>query len=284
MSQNKDWDLILQPKPLFFSLGIKDIWEYRDLILLFVKRDIVSQYKQTILGPLWLVIQPLLSTIFLTVIFNYFAKFNSGETPYPIFILSGLAIWNFFSTSFSKTSNIFVSNATIFGKVYFPRLTVPISSIIANHLTFLIQFVILLIVILFYGSTKHYEWHVNLLALIFLPFILISSGLLGMGIGLIVSSLTTKYRDLSFLTGFILQFLMYFSAVAFPISSFNRTYQFIFNLNPVLHLVGFFRACILNSPLPGFYSLLYTAVFILVFLLMGMMIFQKVEKNFMDTV
>jgi lipopolysaccharide transport system permease protein len=284
MTQDKDWDLIIKPKPNIFHLGLKELFEYKDLIWLFVKRDIVAQYKQTVLGPLWLIIQPLLSTLFFTIIFGNFAKFDTKGIPYPIFTLSGLTIWNFFSTSLGKTSSVFVSNSAIFGKVYFPRLTVPVSALISNSFTFLIQFVILLFLLVYYKFVKNYDWHINYNLLILFPFVLLLCGLFGLGCGLIISSLTTKYRDLTFLIGFGLQFVMYFSSVVFPIDKFSGKIQTLFNLNPLLHIVGMFRAIFINAPLPGTQWILYSTGWTVLVLLIGAVIFNKVEKSFMDTV
>ncbi len=284
MQENKDWDLIVKPRVNIFHLGFKELWAYRDLILLFVKRDIVAQYKQTILGPLWLIIQPVISTVFFTIIFGNFAKFDTSGIPYPIFTLSGLTFWNFFSSSFNKTSSVFLSNAGIFGKVYFPRLTVPASSLIANFIAFIVQFVILIVLLLYYQFSGSYSWQMNFSLVWLFPFLLIVCGLFGLGLGLIMSSLTTKYRDLTFLVGFILQFVMYFSSVVFPLTNFSPKLQFLFNLNPLLHLINLFRAIMINSDMPSVLWLLYSLSFMLVTLFLGIIIFNKVEKSFMDTV
>ena len=284
MTEENEWDIIIKPKTKLLSFGLNDIWAYRDLIILFVKRDIIAQYKQTILGPLWLVIQPVLSTIFFTIIFGTFAKFETGGIPYPIFTLSGLTIWNFFASSFTKTSNVFVSNASIFGKVYFPRLTVPLSSLIANFITFFVQLFILIALLVYYSIVYNYQWQMNWGAFFLLPFLLLATGLFGMGLGIIASSLTTKYRDLTFLMGFILQFVMYFSSVVFPINNFGEKLKFLFNLNPLIHFVDLFRSIFINSPAPEPIWLLYSTGFVIVSLIFGTLIFSKVEKTFMDTV
>lgn len=284
MSKEENWDIIIKPKSGFFSLGLKELFNYRDLIMLFVKRDMVAQYKQTILGPFWLIIQPLVTTLVFTIIFGNFAKFSSGTIPYAIFTLSGLTIWNFFSSSLNKTSSVFIGNASIFGKVYFPRLTVPVSSLISNGFAFLIQFSILIILLSYYKIVNNFSWEVNLKLVALLPFLLILTGLFGMGAGLIISSVTTKYRDLSFLVSFALQFLMYFSSVVFPINNFSPKVQAIFNLNPLVHIVNLFRAIMVNVPFSSYGYLLYVFVFVVIVLLTGIVIFNKVEKSFMDTV
>ena len=284
MAQDKDWDLILKSKPGIFHLGLKEVIAYKDLIFLFAKRDIVAQYKQTILGPLWLVIQPLLTTAFFTIIFGKFAKFDTGGIPFPVFTLSGLTIWNFFASSLNKTSSVFLSNSSIFGKVYFPRLTVPISAIIANAITFVIQFMILILLLLYYKYIMNYDWEVNYVAAIGLPILLIFSSMFGMGCGLIISSLTTKYRDLSFLIGFVLQFVMYFSSVVFPTENLPVKIQQILNFNPLIHFVHLFRAIVINSPLPETSWLIYSSSFVFITLCAGILVFNRVEKSFMDTV
>lgn len=282
--KEKNWDLVIRSKTPFLRLGLKELYRYRDLVMLFAKRDIVAQYKQTLLGPTWLVIQPILSTIFNTIIFGTLAKFDTKGIPYPVFILSGLTAWNFFASAFNKTSGIFITNASIFGKVYFPRLTVPLASIISNFITFIIQFALLLCLLLFYKFQNGYDWEINYKWLLALPLLLGAISLLGLGAGLVISSLTTKYRDLTFLTGFIMQFLMYFSSVAFPINSFGSKWEIFFKLNPILHLVSLFRAIVINAPLPDVMWLAYSIVSTLIILIIGILIFNKVEKSFMDTV
>lgn len=284
MSEEKDWDLIIKPKPSMFQLGIKDLIAYKDLIFLFVKRDIVAQYKQTVLGPLWLIIQPILTTLFFTIIFGNFAKFNTPGIPYPVFTMSGLTLWNFFSSSLNKTSSVFVNNASIFGKVYFPRLTVPVSAIIANTITFVVQLLILMILLFYYKFSIDYDWHLNWKALALLPVLLMASSLFGMGCGLIISAVTTKYRDLSFLVGFVVQFVMYFSAVVFPLDKLSPKIQLILNFNPLLHFVNLFRAIIIDSPMPDMMWLGYGFGFMFVVLFIGILVFNRVEKSFMDTV
>jgi lipopolysaccharide transport system permease protein len=280
----QDWDLVIKPKPGVFHLGFKDVWDYRDLIMLFVKRDIVAQYKQTILGPLWLVIQPLITAAFFTIIFGTFAKFDTGGIPFPVFTLSGLTIWNLFASSLNKTSSVFVSNSNIFGKVYFPRLTVPVSALIANTVAFLIQFFILLVLLSYYKFAAGYDWQINFTALFHLPFLLITCSLFGMAGGLIISSMTTKYRDLGFLVGFILQFIMYASAVAFPFDNVSPKLQMVLNFNPVYHLVLMFRAIMISSPMPDTIWIAYSTVFMMIVLFLGILIFNRVSKTFMDTV
>ena len=279
-----EWDLVINPKPALFHFGIKELFRYRDLITLFVKRDLIAQYKQTLLGPAWLILQPLLWTVFYSVIFGNFAKFDAGSIPYPIFILSGFTIWNFFSSSLNKTSTVFVSNAGVFGKVYFPRLTVPVAALLSNGFAFMIQCILLVLLLLIYTLFFGYTWTLDPAKLLLFPVLLVICGAFGLGAGLIVSSLTTKYRDLTFLVGFALQFGMFFSEVVFPIAKFSPEIQRLFNLNPLLHIINSFRAVFINAPVPEFHWLLYSFCFTVVVVILGMLVFNKVEKSFMDTV
>jgi len=283
-NEEQKWDLIVTPKGNFFKLNLFELWHYRDLIMLLVKRDIVSQYKQTVLGPIWLIVQPVLSGIFFTIIFGNFAKFNTGEIPYPIFTFSGLTIWYFFATTFAKTSSVFITNSSIFGKVYFPRLSVPLSSLISNSVSFFIQFGVFVLLLLYYKFFRNYDFHVNFSLLIFFPPLLLLFGLMGVSIGLLASSLTTKYRDLSFLLSFGLQFLMYFSSVVFPLGGFNNKIQMLLNLNPLMHMVNFFRSIFLSSPSPSAFWLVYSTLFVLVTLFGSIIVFNRVEKSFMDNI
>ncbi|MBK9283221.1 MAG: ABC transporter permease [Sphingobacteriaceae bacterium] len=282
--EEDNWDLIVSPKSSLLELNLREVWNYRDLILLFTKRDIISQYKQTILGPLWLIIQPILSTVFFTVIFGWFAKFKTGEIPYAIYTLSGLTIWNFFSTSLSKSSSVFLSNAGIFGKVYFPRLTVPISIVLSNAISFIIQFIVLLCLLFIYTYFKDFNWQPNIKLFFLLPFILIIFAFYGMGLGLIASALTTKYRDLSFLISFMLQFILYFSSVVFPLDGFAGKFQLLFNLNPLTHIVKLFRAIMISTEMPDPKWIIYSITIGIITLLLGILIFNKIEKSFMDTI
>lgn len=287
MKENtEDWDIVVTPKASVFRFNFPEIWRYRDLVTLLVKRDVVSQYKQTVLGPVWLIIQPLVSALFFTVIFGRFAKFNTGELPYPIFIFSGLTIWYFFSTTYSKTATVFLSNSAIFGKVYFPRLIVPISTFLSNSISFFIQFGVFVCLLVFYKFFKGFDIQMNYYLLPVFPLLVLMFGLMGMSVGLITSSLTNKYRDLSFLISYVIQFLMYFSSVVFPLDKLGSggVIQTLINLNPLLHIVNMFRSIFFSTPMPDAHWLAYSAIMCVVSLFGSIAIFNSVEKSFMDSV
>ncbi|MEW6470010.1 MAG: ABC transporter permease [Bacteroidota bacterium] len=274
------WDLEIKPRNRFFDLRYRELWAYRDLILLFVKRDFTAQYKQTLLGPLWHILQPLITTLMYTFIFGNFARIPTDGSPGPVFYLSGIIIWYFFAGCFSNTSNTFLSNAGIFGKIYFPRLAVPVSVVISNAVRFFIQLGIFLAIAAYYiyrgdispGTT-----------VALLPLLLIIMALMGMGAGLLVSSLTTKYRDLSFFLAFGLQLWMYLTPIIYPASLWGE-YRWILDLNPMTAIVETFRNGFLGTGQVSYLNLGYSAVFSLVIFFLGTAIFNKVERTFMDTV
>jgi lipopolysaccharide transport system permease protein len=276
------WDLIIQPQRHLFELHLDDLWRYRDLVMLFVRRDFVAVYKQTILGPLWYLIQPLLTTITFTFIFGQVAQLPTDGLPQFLFYMSGTVIWTYFADCITKTSNTFVNNAQLFGKVYFPRLAVPVSILISNLITFGIQFLLFLAFMGFFalrGSVIHPNWWMLLSPVL----IFIMAGL-GLGFGIIISSLTTKYRDLRFLVQFGVTLLMYATPVIYPVSAIPARFQPILLLNPMTPIVEAFRYAFLGagdfSPL----RLLYSFVFMLVVVIIGTVIFNRVEATFMDTV
>lgn len=277
-----NWDLVIKPKAKLLQFNLKEVWQYRDLLLLFVKRDLVAQYKQTLLGPIWHVVQPLITTVLYTIIFGNFAKIPTEGCPPPIFYMSGIVMWNFFAVCLSNTSNTFTSNAGIFGKIYFPRLIIPLSVIVSNLLRFFIQFVIFLIFLFYYIYSTDIV-HVNPSAIILTPILLCVMGLMGLGFGIIVSSLTTKYRDLNHFLGFGIQLLMYLTPVIYPIS-FWKDYQWLLKLNPLTSIVETFRYTYLGIGSLDLVGLVYSTVFALVIFFIGLVLFNKVEKNFMDTV
>ncbi len=285
MAQDKDWDLIITSKPKGINLGISELWNYKDLVLLFVKRDFVSQYKQSLLGPLWFILQPLITTLVFSIILGGILGKSTG-IPYPIFTLSGLTIWNFFSSMIGKTSNTFVANASIFGKVYFPRLTVPLSAMLSNYISFLIQFLLFITVMFYYKYFQNFTWEINCSAIFLLPWLLIIFSFLGVGIGLIVSSATTKYRDLSYLVGFGLQLWMYASAIIITLDNLPEKIQRILEWNPAIPIINAFRYIFLNyrSDLFSYQQLIYPSVISAVILFLGLVVFNRVEKSFTDTV
>lgn len=279
--QNSDVTIVSAKRGLF-NLNIKELWKYRDLVILFVKRDLKNVYKQTVLGPLWIVINPFLSTFVFTVIFGMIANISTDGIPQFLFYMSGNILWSYFSNCFNRASSTFLSNARIFGKVYFPRLVMPLSGIIYNSITFLVQFVMFAILVAVYALTGA-NVHPNFLVLA-LPLFLIHIAFLGTGTGLIISSLTTKYRDLNVLVSFGLTLWMYLTPVVYPVSQIPESIRFIMLLNPVAPIVETFRYAFLGcGSFEWFYLLISAAVtfFIVIF---GMIVFNQVEKNFIDTV
>lgn len=279
--QNSDVTVVSAKRGLF-SLNLKELWKYRDLVILFVKRDLKNVYKQTVLGPLWIVINPFLSTFVFTVIFGIIANISTDGIPQFLFYMSGNILWSYFSNCFNRASSTFLSNARIFGKVYFPRLVMPLSGIIYNSITFLVQFVMFAILVAVYAFTGA-NVHPNLLVLA-LPVILIHIAFLGTGTGLIISSLTTKYRDLNVLVSFGLTLWMYLTPVVYPVSQIPESYRWIMLLNPVAPIVETFRFTFLGSGSFEWIYLLISAVVTAVILILGMIVFNQVEKNFIDTV
>lgn len=276
------WDKIIRPRTGWFDIHLSELWRYRDLIGLFVWRDFVSIYKQTILGPLWYVIQPLLTTLVFTVIFGNVAKLSTDGFPPFLFYLSGVVAWRYFADCLNNTSNTFVSNAHIFGKVYFPRLTVPLSVVISNLISFGIQFLLFLVFFVYYwqnSSVIHPQP-----ALLLLPLLIIQMAALGLGFGIIVSSMTTRYRDLTHLVSFGIQLWMFATPVVYPASSLPDKWRWILFLNPMAPVIEAFRFAFLGvgsiNPQIWLISMANT-VFIL---FIGIILFSKVEKTFMDTV
>ncbi len=282
MSSNNDYTFVIKPKRSLWDLNLKELWQYRDLLMLLVKRDFISVYKQTILGPVWFFIQPLLTTVTFTVIFGMVAKIPTGGIPELLFYLTGITFWNYFSSCLTSTSNTFVSNASVFGKVYFPRLIVPISVVISNLMKLAIQFVLLLVVWMYYlvfTDAIHPQT-----TLVFMPVVLLLFALMGLGFGLIFSAMTTKYRDLSFLIAFGVQLLMYGSAVIYPVSVVAADKQWILFLNPLIPLMEAIKFSFLGEGILSWPYIAYSTVFTSVVLIIGVLVFNKVEKGFIDTV
>lgn len=276
------WDLIIQPKRSLFDLPLKELWHYRDLIMLFVRRDFVSAYKQTILGPLWYLIQPLLTTITFTVIFGNIAQLPTDGLPQFLFYMSGTVIWTYFANCLTKTSETFTSNAHLFGKVYFPRLAVPISILFSNLFTFTIQFALFLLFIGYFalrGTVLHPNWWIALS-----PILILMMAGLGLGFGIIISSLTTKYRDLRFLVQFGVTLLMYATPVIYPVSSIPERFQGLIEANPMTSIVETFRYAFLGAGSVDIGQLVYSFIFMIVVVFIGVVIFNRVEATFMDTI
>ena len=276
------WDLIIKSERSFFQLNIISLFKYRDLIYMFVKRDFVVFYKQTILGPLWYLIQPLVNTVIFTIIFGKVAQISTDGTPPFIFYMAGTVIWSYFASCLSFTSNTFVSNAGLFGKVYFPRLIIPVSHIIITFLQFIIQFIffiLFLIYFIFNGS----DININI-TVVFLPILLLQLALLSIGIGTFISSITAKYRDLTFAMPFIIQIWMFATPIVYPLSIIPDKYKFIASLNPMTSIVEIFRYMFLGQGSANFLIIITSASVTLIFLFLEILFFNKIEKNFMDTV
>lgn len=279
---NKSWDLDISPQRGWFDLHLDDLWRYRDLVKLFVWRDFVAGYKQTILGPLWYVIQPILSTVVFTVIFGNIAKLSTDGIPPFLFYLAGNTVWSYFAGCFLATSNTFVNNAGIFGKVYFPRLSVPVSVVISNLISFSIRLGVFLAFWVYFLLARS-GIHANLWMLM-LPVLLLLMAGMGLGFGIIISSLTTKYRDLQQLVGFGVQLLMYATPVIYPISTVTGIWQKLIMANPMTAIVEVFRLGFLGTSSLDPIWLLYSAGFTLVVLFIGLLLFNHTEASFMDTV
>lgn len=282
MNKNEEWNIIIEPKRGLLSLNLKQIYDYRDLLFLFVKRDIITTYKQTILGPIWFFIQPILTMLIYIFIFGNVAKIPTDSVPQPLFYISGIIMWNYFSSCFSQTANTFVGNAGIFGKVFFPRLIVPLSQVTSNLIKFCIQFTLFLCIFFYYyyHNTSISPSYLILL----LPLLLLIMAGLGLGFGLIFSSLTTKYKDLKFLMQFGIQLLMYATPVIYPLNSIPKEYLFWLKLNPISHIIETFKTAFLGSGQFSLNGLIYSFIFTIISLAIGIIIFNKTEKNFMDTV
>lgn len=283
MSETKTYTKLITSEHKWFELNLKEVWKYRDLIWLFTKRSFVVTYKQTILGPLWIFLNPLISSLMYAFIFGGVAGIQTDGIPQLLFYLSGNAIWIFFSTSLNKNATTFVSNANVFGKVYFPRLTMPISNVLSSVIQFGVQMLLVLIFLAYYVVTGAVvpNWE----AWILIPVVLVHLGLLALGCGIIISSLTTKYRDLAILVTFGVSLWMYITPVVYPMSQLgDGLMKTILMINPVTAPVELFRYAVLGqgTVMPGYLALSWVVT--IVVLVLGIMIFNKVEKTFMDTV
>jgi lipopolysaccharide transport system permease protein len=281
-TKQEAWDLIIRPKRNLLDLRLGELWHYHDLVMLFVRRDFVSVYKQTILGPLWCLIQPLLTTITYTFIFGRIASLPTDDLPPFLFYMSGIVIWTYFADCLTKTSNTFVQNANLFGKVYFPRMAVPVSILLSNMISFGIQFLLFLAFTAIYVINGA-QVQPNLWILLSPVLILMMAGL-GLGFGIIISSLTTKYRDLRFLVQFGVTLLMYATPVIYPVSSIPKQLQPFIRLNPMTSIVEAFRYAFLGAGTVRPLDLLYSFGFMLVVVFIGSVIFNRVEQTFMDTI
>ena len=277
------WTSIISPKTKWYKINLKEIWDYRDLILIFVKRDIISIYKQTILGPVWFLLGPLFTVFTYTFLFSEVAHLSTDGLPGPLFYLGGTTLWNYFQACFNGASSTFSANAGIFGKVYFPRLVTPISLMISNLLKLIFQFITYIgFLIYYFQQNNHLKFHVELVYLV--PFIILVLAMIAMGSGIIISSLTSKYRDLSMIVGIGITLLMYATPIMYPVSSIPGMYKPYLHLNPISPLIESFRYVFTGTGTFVFYDLLYSFLFGVVILILGVFIFNKTEKTFMDTV
>lgn len=284
-STEDTWLYTISSKHKLLDLNLKEVWRYRDLLFLFVKRDVVTAYKQTILGPLWYFIEPLFTSLIFTLIFNNVANISTGSVPPFLFNLAGITIWNYFKVCFSATSNTFSTNAGIFGKVYFPRIIVPLSVVISNLLKFGIQLLVFASFYVYYYA-QGAAISLNIYTLLF-PLMILIMGMLGLGLGMIISSLVTKYRDLKILIGFGLQLLMYMSAVMYPVSFFVEKlpdYAWIVKYNPLTFVIETVRYMLLNTGIFDMSMFVYTLIVTFIILLVGIIVFNKTEKRFIDTI
>ncbi len=285
MPQEEKWDIELNPDSSLLDLKLNDIWHYRDLLVLLVRRDFVSFYKQTILGPLWFFIQPLFTTIIYTFIFGNLAAIPTDGLPQPLFYLAGITAWNYFADCLTKTSTVFTANAALFGKVYFPRLIVPLSIVVSNLIRFAVQMVLFLVMIGIY-MIKGTSIHPNAYLALF-PVLLLLMAMLGLGLGMIISAMTTKYRDLSFLITFGIQLMMYLTTVIYPLSVVKikyPQYQWMVEYNPLTPIIEVFRYGFLGQGTFTMLSLAITGAVTTLILLLGIIIFNRVERTFIDTV
>ena len=287
MSENSEnqWDLVIENKSSLFCLNLKEVWRYRDLLYMYVKRDIITLYKQTILGPLWFIIQPVFTTIMFMFVFGGIAGISTDGIPQAVFYLSGLVCWNYFSDCLSKCSDTFNANQQIFGKVYFPRLVVPLSITVSNLIKLLIQFVLFLLVYIYY-IIDDFTFQINF-AIMLVPFLIILLGCLGLGFGLIISSMTTKYRDLKFLITFGVQLWMYVTPVIYPLSVMKDSYSkymWLIVANPLTSIIESFKYGFTGVGVFNWFYLGYSTIFSFAILFVGIMVFNKVQRSFMDVI
>lgn len=284
-TQTPNWTLEILPKDKLFHINFKEIWQYRDLLEMYIRRDIVTSYKQTILGPIWFFIQPIFTTIVFMFVFGGLAGIPTDGIPQALFYLSGITLWNYFSESLTKTSDTFLTNQAIFGKVYFPRLIVPLSVTITGLIKMFIQFSVFVLVYIYF-VVKGTPIAPNAYALLF-PVLLFIIAALSLGFGIIISSMTTKYRDLKFLIAFAVQLWMYATPVIYPLSVMEGSYKkyiWIIQANPLTAVLETFKFGFLGQGSFSWFALGYSLIVSIVVLLFGIVIFNKVERSFMDVI
>ncbi|MBM3441408.1 MAG: ABC transporter permease [Bacteroidetes bacterium] len=283
VSAKESWDLRIRPQQPLFNLHLKDAWHYRDLLILLVRRDFVSFYKQTVLGPLWFFLQPLLTTVMYVFIFGRLAGLSTDGLPQPLFYMTGIVAWNYFAECLTKTSTVFKDNAAIFGKVYFPRIIMPLSIVVSNLVRFGVQMLLLTLLIAYYSFFKGYSLQINAYLLLF-PLMVLLMAILGLGSGMLISAMTTKYRDLAFLVTFGVQLFMYATPVIYPLSSAPKAAAAIIAANPLTPIMEGLRLGLLGRGDMTFSSLLYALTISIAVLLVGVVVFNRVEKTFIDSV
>ena len=284
VTEKQDWDSVIEPKNGLLSLNLKEVWKYKDLLMLFVRRDFVAEYKQTVLGPIWYLIQPVFTAITFLFILNKMGGLPTDGLPPMLFYLSGLTVWTYFSSSLTKVSDTFIANSNIFGKVYFPRLIVPLSIVTSNLIKLTLQSGLLLFFVAYFHFTDPsftFHFHTELL-LLPLPIILMAG--ISLGMGLLISSMTTKYRDLKFALTFGVQLLMYGSAVIISLNTIPEQFKEVLKWNPIANVVELFRSILFSNYPIDWFGVIYSFVFLIVLLFVGTIIFNKTEKTFMDTV
>lgn len=278
---SEEWTLEIGPRRGLFDIPVKEIWRYRDLLYLFVKRDFVAFYKQTVLGPLWFIIQPVLTTLMFTLVFGQIAGLSTDGLPQILFYLAGVTVWGYFSESLTKTSTTFSDNAHLFGKVYFPRMITPLAIITSNLMRFGVQFGIFIVFLIYYWAQGSVQPN---LAILLLPLLVLLMAAISLGLGLIFSAMTTKYRDLRFLLQFGVQLFMYVTPVIYPVSAIPEKYAVYIQINPLTPIVETFRYAFLGTGDMTLNGMLYASLFAAVILVIGVIIFNRVEATFMDTV
>jgi lipopolysaccharide transport system permease protein len=281
--EDSSFDLIIKPQSRLVSLNLIEVWRYRDLLFMMIKRDFVTFYKQTILGPMWFFIQPIFTTITFTFVFGNLAGISTDGIPQPLFYMAGITIWNYFADSLGKISNVFISNQGVFGKVYFPRLITPLSIVISSLIKFSIQMFLFLLMMGYFGWINNADFAPNMYAFLLPILILLLAGF-GLGFGMIITSLTTKYRDLAFLVQFGIQLFMYATPIIYPLSSAPEKYRSIIELNPITSIVETFRHGFLGAGQFSWNGILYSFIFMILILIFGTFLFNRTEKTFLDTV
>lgn len=278
----KYWTKVIKPQKRLLDIDLKGLWRYRDLYYMYVKRDIITVYKQTILGPLWFLIQPILTTIMFMFVFGNLAGISTDGMPQPLFYMAGILLWTYFSNCFNSCSNVFATNANVFGKVYFPRLVVPLSTITSNLVKLGIQLLLFIAIYIYFalnGAPVKINGYIGLF-----PFLVFLTAFHALSWGLIISALTTKYRDLRQLVGFGVQLLMYATPVIYPMSTTSGKIRAILELNPLTPIFEAFKYSCMGSGSLSWGGLLYSTIFMLVTLFLSVIIFNRTERNFMDTV